>query len=324
MSSYFDGKQSFLEPSVNQYGSHMVMTNVMKQTRHKLINIDTKYREDNNLQATQTHINNKGHRSLASCNIQLPQRITDVKSMMVRSAEIPMSLYNISESLGNNCIRISQIESNEVFGVPIILIVPDGYYSAASLIAKINELLGLLEPESIFRTSITFSMNSYKHTRFVSIYTRFKIEFAINSNGEADNTDLKNKLGWILGFRKSTYYFDTNELLSEDAVMIHQNKYIYLAIDEFSKGNQQSFITPLHKSLINKNVIAKIVLNDTVYPYGTILPVNLSNGYLLADRREYNGKIDIQKLLVQLIDANGQIVDLNGADFSVTLDLEYE
>lgn len=324
MSSYFDGKRSFMEPSVNQYGSHMVMTNVMKQTRRKLINIDTKYREDNNLQTTQTHINNKGHRSLASCNIQLPHRVNDVKSMMVRSAEIPMTLYNISEALGNNCFRISQIESNEVYGTPIIIIIPDGYYTANTLQAKINELFGLLDQESIYRTSITFKFNSYRHASFVSVYTRFKIEFAINSNGEADNTDLKNKLGWIFGFRKSTYFFDTNELLSEDAVMLNQNKYIYLAIDEFSKGNQQSFITPLHNSLINKNVIAKIVLNDTIYPYGTILPVNLSNGYLLADKREYNGKIDIQKLLVQLIDANGQIVDLNGADFSITLDLEYE
>jgi hypothetical protein len=33
MSKYFDNKDSFMGPKTTQYGSHMVMTNVVKETR---------------------------------------------------------------------------------------------------------------------------------------------------------------------------------------------------------------------------------------------------------------------------------------------------
>jgi hypothetical protein len=44
----------------------------------------------------------------------------------------------------------------------------------------------------------------------------------------------------------------------------------------------------------------------------------------LSDRRQYSGKVDIQKLNVQLIDDTGTPVDLNGLDFSFCLEVEHE
>jgi len=44
----------------------------------------------------------------------------------------------------------------------------------------------------------------------------------------------------------------------------------------------------------------------------------------LSDLRTYNGKIDIQKLNVQLIDENGNTVNMNGCDFSFCLELMHE
>jgi len=46
MSQYFDNKDMFLEPSVKQYGNHMVMTNVQKPTKVKYYNLDTRFRDD--------------------------------------------------------------------------------------------------------------------------------------------------------------------------------------------------------------------------------------------------------------------------------------
>ena len=48
MSQYFDNKDLFMGPIVNQYGSHMLMTDVKKETKTKYINIDTKFREEYN------------------------------------------------------------------------------------------------------------------------------------------------------------------------------------------------------------------------------------------------------------------------------------
>jgi hypothetical protein len=101
-------------------------------------------------------------------------------------------------------------------------------------------------------------------------------------------------------------------------------RYVYLVVDEFSKGNQNSFLGPLPTSLIRKNILAKIVLDRQKYPFGSILPANNTNGYLLTDRRSYTGKIDLQKLNVQLVDDIGKPVNLNGMDFSFCIEVEHE
>lgn len=323
-SSYFDNKQSFLEPAVRQYGSHMVMSNVMKQTRTKYVNIDTKYRDENTFQAVMTQTNNNAHRTYASCNITLPQRINDVKSITVRSAEIPMTMYNISKYLGNNVFKICHVVSGVVQST-LLITIPNGNYTTTTLIQKIGNIINALDPESIFRTDMTFVIDEYNHIKISSSYSQFSVYFNVNSSGVEDNHNLRNKLGWILGFRKSNYQFSVGvDAYSEEALCINQSNYIYLTIDEFSKGNQQSFITPLQNSLISKNVISKIIYNATIYSYGSVIPANTFNGYLLSDKREYNGKVDIQKLLVQLVDEQGRLVDLNGADFSFTMEVEYE
>ena len=89
MSQYFDNKGLFMEPTVSQYGNHMVMTNVHKETKKKKINIDTRFSDEYNLAST------------ASVAITLPERIPDVTSMFVSSLELPMSFYNISAALGH-------------------------------------------------------------------------------------------------------------------------------------------------------------------------------------------------------------------------------
>jgi hypothetical protein len=84
----------FFEPKTTQYGSHMIMSNVHKSNKTKYINIDTKFREEYN------------YSQISNYNIILPERITEVKSMRVVSAEIPMTFFNISSSLGNNYFYI--------------------------------------------------------------------------------------------------------------------------------------------------------------------------------------------------------------------------
>jgi hypothetical protein len=101
-------------------------------------------------------------------------------------------------------------------------------------------------------------------------------------------------------------------------------RYFFLVIDEFSNGFQNSFWAPITNHIINKNIIARIAFNPAVYTYGSVLPANNFNGYLLSDRRSYNGKVDIQKLRIELIVEFGQPVSLNGNDFSFCMEVEYE
>ena len=90
------------------------------------------------------------------------------------------------------------------------------------------------------------------------------------------------------------------------------------------KGNQNSFVSPLFSSFINKNVIARVTIDKHTYPYGSILPANKSNGLLTSDVRCYTGKVDLQKFNVSLLNEDGIPVDLNGLDFSFCLEVEHE
>jgi hypothetical protein len=87
----------------------------------------------------------------------------------------------------------------------------------------------------------------------------------------------------------------------------------------------------LPKSLLNKNILARISVNSNIYNnnvekqigFGTIQTSTNNNGLLLSDKREYNDDIDLQKLKVQLVDEYGRTVSLNGLDFSFALEVSH-
>jgi hypothetical protein len=70
----YDNKTAFLEPSVKQYGSSMVMTNVTKPRRTKFINIDTRF---------QNNGSNKSHNHI----INFPERLMEVNKISVSQIE---------------------------------------------------------------------------------------------------------------------------------------------------------------------------------------------------------------------------------------------
>jgi hypothetical protein len=320
----------FLEPTVKQYGSHMVMTNVHKANKTKYINIDTRFRDEYN--------NNE----LVNYNVTLPERINDIKKMTVKSVEIPMTMYNISSALGNNYFKVtnSQPESNVYLSTIITL--RDGTYDMTSLKTEINYQINnlinslgevLANKLNYLRYDIQNNKSVF-YREFVDDSPNLIIDFAIDKYGNFDKYNFKSKLGWLLGYRntsytiKNQYYANSNNQyiyeISDTIIDLNGSKYLYLAIDEFSKSNPSSFVTPLPTSFINKSIIARITLDKTTYGFNSILPSNMYNGLLVSDVRTYSGKIDIQKLNLQLLNDFGNPISLNGMDFSLCLEVEYE
>jgi hypothetical protein len=287
----------FLEPKTTQYGSHMVMSNVIKQSKTKYINIDTRFRDEYNYIST------------ANYNITLPERITDVSTMSLTSIEIPMSFYNISASLGNNFFNLTRN------GTTTTITIADGNYNVSTLKNTLNVALWGYD------LSYNYSGSNSTLNTGTGVVT---VNFAVDSVGGNDKYNIKSKLGWILGFRNTTYTIRTTTTTSEAFYDFNGPRYLYLAIDEYNKGNQHSFVSPLYNSLINKNIIARITMDNATHGFGTILPANLTNGLLVSDLRSYTGKIDLLKMNVQLLDENGHNVALNGLDFSFSLAVEHE
>lgn len=309
MSKYFDNKDSFLEPRVNQYNSHMVMTNVSQPTRKKYINIDTRT------------LDVSGN-SIANYTITLPERINNVKSIMVCNAEVPISYYNVSSNLGNNSFGVYDV----AVGSSGSVVVSNGNYTSSTLVTEINSKLTALSnnfDDLSFNVYNNFVVSSVKSTSSVAT-TGINVNFAVNSSNEFDKYNFKSKLGWLLGFRDTSYNMTSTTRTAEALPDLNGPRYLYLVVDEFTKGNQSSFLAINTRSQIQGNILARITMNKTTFGFGNILPANNFNGYLLTDRRSYNGRVDLQKLKIQLTDEYGTPVDLNGSGFSFCLEVEYE
>jgi len=309
MSKYFDNKDSFLEPRVNQYNSHMVMTNVSQPSRKKYINIDSR------------NLDVSGN-SIANYTIMLPERINNVKSIMVCNAELPISYYNVSSNLGNNTFGVYDVTGGSSGSV----VVSDGNYTSSTLVTEINSKLTALGnnfDDLSFNVYNNFVISSVKSTSGVAT-TGIDVNFAVNSSNEFDKYNFKAKLGWLLGFRDTSYNMTSTTRTAEALPDLNGPRYLYLVVDEFTKGNQSSFLAINTKSQIQGNILARITMNKTTFGFGNILPANNFNGYLLTDRRSYNGRVDLQKLKIQLTDEYGTPIDLNGSGFSFCLEVEYE
>jgi hypothetical protein len=274
----------------------MLMTNVTKTKKSKYVNIDTKFSDEYNSIVTSDY------------NVTLPERITDVRSISVTNVEIPITFFNISENLGNNAMKVGSS----------VIIVPDGEYTLTTLVAALN----------VTTIDITFSTATSSNKITITADTgTFAIDFGVDSIGGFAKYNFKSRLGWLMGFRSQTYSISssgTTTMTSEFLADLSGPRYLYLVIDEFTgNGNQKSFVSPLPSSVINKNILARVPLNKQTYPFMSVLPMGLSTG-LLSDVRSYTGKVDIQKLNVQLVNENGIAMNLNGADFSFCLEIEHE
>lgn len=306
----------FMNPQVSQYGSHMLMSNVQLQSKTKYINIDTKFSDEFNIaQTSNTNADFLANQvNTAKFTISLPDPISNIKSMKVMNIEIPNTFYNISSNFGNNYLQIID-NTNQT----TILQIPDGNYNSAGLEAEINNSatnLGL---------PITFSLSSTSNKTTISSSSgTYIMKFDVNLDGTQDKYRFKSKLGWLLGFRNIEYEITTNNTISECFYNLAGSKYLYLAIDEFNSGNQKSFISPLFNSVINKNILSRITIDSTTYPFNENIPASFSNGLLISDERQYNGKIDIQRLEISLLNEDGIPVILNGRDFSFCLQITYE
>lgn len=306
----------FLEPRITEQGNHMVMTNVQKQDKVKYVNVDSKFKDEyfDNVNENKNADLLANQLSLSTFTMTLPEKITDVKSITVKSAEIPKSYYNVSTHLGNNYMKVKKVSNK----VEELIIVPDGQYDLQSLQNKLNLLLTVNAGFSDINIQLTADSNTT-----ITSSVDYIFNFGINAEGEHDKYRFRNKLGYMLGFRNATYNVESTTVASESLPNINSTKYIYLAFEEFNKNKQNSFTTPLSKSLINNNILARMTVNNNATTFGDLIVTNPSNGNLISDKRSYNGTVDLQRIKVSLLDENGNPLALNGLDYSFCLEIEH-
>ena len=305
MSKYFDGKDpSFMAPEVKENGRHMVMTNVQPDIKTKYVNIDTRFQEDYNMQ------------NYADVTFKLPQQISNVKSIKVTNIEIPGSFYPFSLRRRNTFFTITDNTSAATVKIKI----DDKFYTKETLLSAISDQLTGMDISFEFLTDDSYKL-VFQNNSSTKNYT---IRFNVDENGNPDKYNLKSKLGWCLGFREHTYLLKSQtEIISEAILNVNPFTYLYVSVDDFHSHNPNSFIAPSVHSYMNPNIIGRVSLNPLSYSFGGLIVANHLNGNLLTDTRTYEGKSDIQKFRIQILDEFGVVVDLNQMDFAFALEIIY-
>ena len=318
-----------MEAEVNQYGgNHVVMTNVMKEVKTKYVNIDTRFCRDYNTSP------------VASFTIDFPERIQKVRSINVTNVEFPLSFYNISKTLENTSFAI--LVTSGAITTQYSVTIPNGMYTnVTDLLTAITASLPIIPHVTIiFNKDIPPTTSTPPHIFFsvtmTAPVTKVEVLFAANEGMDEcysltnsvsfDRYNIKSKLGWLLGFRQPFYGTNANATIYAEAMPdLNGPRYIYLAVDEFNNNAAQStFVSMLPKSILNKNILARISIDSMNYAsspssFGKVELANTYNGNIISDTRQYSDDVDLQRLQVQLVDEYGRALHLNGLDFAFSL-----
>tara|TARA_B100001175_G_scaffold315528_1_gene327286 strand:- start:1469 stop:2389 length:921 start_codon:yes stop_codon:yes gene_type:complete len=305
MSEYFDDKDLFVGPKVEQYGSHVVVTGVQRDTKTKYLNVDTLFRDDYNDKTTIDY------------NISFPDTLTNVKSITVTDMEVPITYYIISENLQNNIFKIT----NNITGISNLITLPDGDYKKSNNVdngidisTKMNDLL------QAAGLNISFDISNNKSQFISNSIQSYTFEFAIDSTGNFNKNLFRSRLGYILGFRAPTVTLSSNSsVVSTAFINLMGPRYLFLAVQELNgQGNENSFVSYFPYSQMNKNILARITMDGIKYGFETMHIKDIT-----SDTRKYNGPKDIKRINVKLLNEFGEIMDLNGHDISFCLRIEH-
>jgi hypothetical protein len=165
----------------------------------------------------------------------------------------------------------------------------------------------LVDYNSITNKFIIYSPNS----------KQFQLDFTPPTIREPYN----NGLGYNLGFERLTYpdpylapvVIIPTSYTAESFPDLYGDSYVYLAINDYAVIEHQDFRQTFFPAF------AKIML-----PFDSKNQVVQDIDLLNVVQREYNflQPINLQKLTVKLLDAYGNIIDLKGANWSFTLEIQ--
>jgi hypothetical protein len=280
-----------------------------KRILRQNINIDTRFRE--NYYATQS----------SNFHLDLPIRLTQVVSLQLSAFELPGTFYTISKVFGNNFFVISIINVE-----PLIVTIPDGNYTYLTLQTYINDFL-LTAPAAYQTIQFLADINTPGGTgsggsgKMVVGSLGGNIDFSLNFQTDKYGNDDKQtplplKMGWLMGFREG-YYENNKTYVSEGVIDLLGPRYIYLVVDDFNNNVSDGFYGAFTSSILNKNILARITLQGSVFNI-----ITQNNLILVTTARQYFGPVDIQKMQIQLLDEYGRILDLNNMDYSFCLSFQ--
>lgn len=287
---------NFTPNPVIQNQNHFVMSKpiedvnpVKRNTIMKVLNIDSLFRE--NIDTTDP----------SKFSINLSNRINKTVGMELSMFEPPSSILNISHKLKNNYFHI-KLPGNDILEK---ITIQDGNYTSINSIKNALKLNGNINDVII---------NNNNTIQIFFSQSVEKVIFNLDYNGLPSSITHKQRLGYIMGFRKAEYEINTNQINGESSASPTESTYFYLSINDFQQNVTSTFVSSVDSQMVPSNSLARLSIDD-----GSKIVVFNGSENNASPERKYFGPCDIRRIEVQLLDKFGRNVDTNGTDYSFAI-----
>ena len=180
----------------------------------RLINIDSQFKE----------IINENNNDTSKFTFEFSETLTKVTKFSLHSLEIPYSWYTFDPAYGTTTVKINNVDTD----------ISAGNYTPETLVAEINRVFQNIT------ASITASI--IESTGKVKIENTTQSDINLIFYSESFSNSKKNSnLGWLLGFRLTSYTLPKNgSIVSESLCNPWGTRYIYLVLDDYNNNKSNS------------------------------------------------------------------------------------
>lgn len=141
--------------------------------------------------------------------------------------------------------------------------------------------------------------------------------------------------GWMMGFKqlayRRTWQNERMDLISQVPITTYHAflesessygssiwNYLYVDVDDYNKNFiTNSIIAQTGDSYLGFNILGRITVSS-----GQLTIINDNAGDMIFKMREYLGPVRLEKLTIRLLDKFGNVLHLNGNDYSIALELQ--
>tara|TARA_B100002051_G_scaffold275389_1_gene319147 strand:- start:361 stop:1224 length:864 start_codon:yes stop_codon:yes gene_type:complete len=254
--------------------------------------------------------------STSSFTYVFPEKLTNVIDIRISHLEIPVDAYfAVSEYYGNNKFTIRKTLRGDPNAVTeYVVIIPDNNYISMDdyrdiINLRINDVLGSAH-------DITALHNQY--TMFFHVAENSLFDYTIDFAESIYNPTIERNLGYILGFRKSTYDIVAGGFIEgERPVNLSPTKAFFIVLEDFTNNFKENIKVGFANHFLNKHVLARIPFTRTKDEARSFIFNKFSD--TPGNVRKYSGPTDIQKIKIEILDDYGEVINLLGADWGFVI-----
>ena len=215
----------------------------------------------------------------------LPDNIKNIISLKISSIEFNNNTYLVEASVGNNTITIDSTT----------ITLADGSYTAETLVTELKGHIS--STPAINHITTTLDTNTGKVTFQSSTATNFDLTFNSITNYKS--------LGEIIGFN-STSYTGSSSYTADNVISTLGHNYYFLKINDLGKVYNN-----------NKKYFCKILITTNKFEVSFDGQDSFVTKEVILQQ-----PINLKRLDIKIEDLYGNVVAMNGADYSFTLEIK--